>query len=142
MSGQSGRAGNRGEDDDSAAPRTWTVDARYRFGPVMEAASRLQVTLDTGVDPASWRWRAIDPGSAVVASCSDVLAWLRAWPPPDGAERADAELRAAIGVFRNAAFVYRELVKANASREDALTETCRSMLLRGGEHARAFLTCS
>jgi hypothetical protein len=83
--------------------------------------------------------QAPDPASELIASCAELVKWLHDTPAPAGLERAEAELGAAAGVFRNAAFAFRNLENAVADRLQARSEACESMLAQGEHHLDAFI---
>jgi hypothetical protein len=59
-----------------------------------------------------------DASSALSTASRRALRWLDARPVPSGHERSSAELRAAAGVFRNAALLARRRLTSRTSKVD------------------------
>jgi len=119
------------------ARREWAAAAHTRLGPVLGAASRLRLAFDTATDPSPVS--AGDPAAELIAACADLLQWLHDSPAPSGHGQAAAELGAAAGVFRNAAFAFRSLDEAGPDQHAARAEACASMLVQGEHHINTFL---
>src|SRR5579872_2569161 len=60
----------------------------------------------------------------------------------DADAAADAELLAALHVFRNAAFAFRRMADATGSREAALASACLGMIQQGHDHLDRFRRAS
>jgi hypothetical protein len=118
------------------AGRAWVAEARGRLEPVVAAATRLRVAYEAGADPATVE--AMDPASELIGACAGLLEWLHDSPAPSGHAELDAELRAAGGVLRNAAFAFRGLTDADPEQRAARAEACQSMLVQGEHHVDAF----
>ncbi len=82
----------------------------------------------------------------LVARVTRMLGALRDAPePPDTTGRhteADAELLAALHVFRNAAFAFRRMADATGRREAALASACLGMIQQGHDHLDRFRRAS
>jgi hypothetical protein len=121
------------------------VAAGRALEPVDVAAQRLQtafhgggvlVAADHGDDPA--REDAADPATDLIAACGALIVWHEGAPAPRGYTRAEAELRSAGAVFRNAAFAFRGLVEAEPDQRAARADACEAMLTQGQHHVAAF----
>lgn len=107
--------------------------ARRRLRPAKRHASRVRQAFHAKAADTS------DPASELISACADLAQWLHDTPAPPGLEKAEAELGAAAGVFRNAAFAFRNLEKGGVHRLQARSEACESMLEQGEHHVQAFL---
>jgi hypothetical protein len=116
-----------------AARRKWVTAARRRLKLAQRQASSLRLAFQAGVVGAP------DPASELIVACVDIVEWLHDTPAPAGLETAEAELGAAAGVFRNAAFAFRNLDKGGVERSAARSEACGAMLAQGEHHLEAFL---
>lgn len=119
------------------ARREWAAAARTRLGPVLGAACRLRLAFDTATAP--FQVSMGDPAAELTAACADLLQWLHDSPAPSGHGQARAELGAAAGVFRNAAFAFRSLDEAGPGQHAARAEACASMLVQREHHIDTFL---
>ncbi len=79
-----------------------------------------------------------DPATDLIAACGALMVWHEGAPAPRGYTRAEAELRSAAAVFRNAAYAFRGLVEAEPSRRAARADACEAMLTQGEQHVAAF----
>lgn len=129
----------------------WQAGARSLLDPVLEAAARLAGALDEDIgggihadapgsaaatgDPST---RAEVRGTDLVEACAALDAWIEATPAPAGRDAAEGELRAAVGVFRNAAFASRSLDPAAPDQWAARVAVCRDMLGRGVDHVARY----
>jgi hypothetical protein len=115
----------------------WSDAARRHLEPVVTAAFRVRagLALDSSASSAS----TLDLASKLLTACSNLLTWLGDSPAQSGHELAETELFAAVGVFKNVAFVYRSLDGAEPGRRDARAEACKSMLAQGEYHVETFL---
>jgi hypothetical protein len=120
--------------------RTWLAEARIRLAALLEAVAGLQAAFGTDADSAPTD--ATNPASELIAACSILLEWLQSSPTPKGYEAAGAELGAAIGVYRNAAFAFRGLDEAGPEQHAARAQACRSLLLQGEHHVDSFVAIS
>jgi hypothetical protein len=118
----------------SAMEQNWGSEARRRLQPVFDPATSMRVAIDTDTGPQMANG---DPGSDLIAVCADVLRWFQNSPPPRGYEEAAAELGAALGVFRNAAFGFRSLAGASPNRYATRAQGCKAMLDQGEQHTHA-----
>jgi hypothetical protein len=117
--------------------REWARASRQNAAPVLDAASRLRTAVEAGIE---WLPGTLpDPAAELVAACAELSTWLDVVRTPRGFGRAHAEIKAACGVLRNAAFVFRSLVDTKSDLYEARLHACQSMLKQGDEHVRGFL---
>lgn len=120
----------------------WEATARRHALALTRTVHTMGVALEagrgTGPDPGPWA-RTSGCAPAVVAACGVVADWLAANPPPPHARWSEAELAAAVGVYRNAAFACRRLVEADPRRRILRSEAGLSLLHQGDEHIARFL---
>ena len=81
-----------------------------------------------------------DPVESLLIDCAAVLRWLEDNPPPRGLRRAGAELRAAAGVLRNAAFARRSLADPTDQGYRARAAAMRGLLAQGADHIANVMT--
>jgi hypothetical protein len=93
--------------------------------------------------------RSFDRGSAgeteaalladeVVRACLGLTEWLAGDRAPQGLGKAEGELAAAAGVYKNAAFAFRSLGDAEPDQREARTAACATMLDQGDDHVATF----
>ena len=123
-----------------ALGRTWVAGARSHLAPVLEAVFGLQAAFGSDADSA--QAETANPASRLIAACAILLEWLQASAAPRGYEAAEAELGAAVGVFRNAAFAFRGLDEAGPEQHAARAQACQSLLVQGEHHVDSFLAVS
>jgi len=111
--------------------------ARRRIRTVSRYAATLRAELEVQTPNPSRR--GYDAASELVSACSDIAQWLHGLPAPAGLERAEAEIGAAAGVLRNAAFAFRSLAQGVSDRFMARCEACQAMLAQGDLHVEAFM---
>ncbi len=106
--------------------------ARPHLEPVVAAARRLEEEVTSAVSREG-----AESADRLVHEADVMLAWLLTDPCPQ--PDADVELRAALGVLRNAAFAFRRLFLTN-SRTVAgqLRRSCAGLLGQGRHHLRSF----
>lgn len=118
-----------------AAPTSagaWRQEAARRLEALVQAAA--------GLDPAARVGRPEDREArarAVTAAAEALMRFVERQPGPANAPGAEAELRAAAGVLRNAAVAYRNLDPA-AGPGDPLVDAGLALLEQGRHHAQAF----
>ena len=117
-------------------PERWAAAAQPRIDAMVGAAAVLRTAFDARGDIAPDTDAEL--GSRLLATCDDLHQWLQNSPAPDDYREAHAELGAAIGVFRNAAFAFRSLPGAAPDRLAARSQGCELMLDQGNEHIQAF----
>lgn len=80
-----------------------------------------------------------DPPEGVMASCAALANWMAQFKAPRGLGKAEGELGAVAGVYRNAAFAYRSLADADDDSRAARRAACATMLEQGDHHVEVFL---
>jgi hypothetical protein len=120
-----------------AARRQWAGSAQERLTTLVQAVTILRRAFEGG--PGSDLGDVADPSEEVVRSCDQLASWLAGAKAPRGLGKAEGELGAAAGVFRNAAFIYRSLGDAGEEARSARTAAFAKALDAGDDLVRAFL---
>ncbi len=74
----------------------------------------------------------------VLAACSKLSDWLRSGHTPRGFARAEGELGAAGGVYRNAAVAFKSLAEVEGAQRQARSRACATLLEQGDHHVELF----
>lgn len=125
----------------STAPRgqkRWIEVAERQLEPAVLAALRVRVALDVARDSMHSANILEDASAPLLAASADLLTWLQRAAAPHGLGGAVAELRAAAGVYRNAAVVYPGASDLDGESREARTNACRAMLEQGEHHVAMF----
>lgn len=77
--------------------------------------------------------------STVVAACSSLSDWLNGVRAPKGLRKAEGELGAVAGVYKNAAFAFRSLVDADVAQRVARVAGCETMLNHADDLVEVFV---
>jgi hypothetical protein len=78
---------------------------------------------------AAWREAlSKDLATELIAVCADLSKWPGSSPAAKDFRKAHAELGTAIGVFRNAALVFRSMDEVEGVQREARTRACPSLL--------------
>jgi len=77
--------------------------------------------------------------SEVVTGCDSLAGWLNTTRVPRGLRKAEGELGAAAGVYRNAAIVYLHLENVDGDRRSARSNACTRLLEQGDYHVETFV---
>ncbi len=118
--------------------RRWIQAADRRLNPVVLASLRVRVALDVAFESTSSDDILEDASAPLLSAALDLVAWLQGAVTPEGLEDAAAELRAAAGVYRNAAVVYPGAPDLEGASRDARTAACNAMLQQGEHHVTTF----
>ena len=118
------------------AERVWATCARARLEAVTVAVGALRSELDALVAGQESRRR--HSSDQVISACNTLADWLARSTAPRRLRRADGELGAAAGVYRNAAFVFRSLIDWG-QRSEGPVSTLPAMLRQDDGHVQAFL---
>jgi hypothetical protein len=113
----------------------WATAARHRLRAVTTAVGQLRRSFDTGSTGEAEATLLTDE---VVGACLALTEWLAGDRAPRGLGKAEGELAAAAGVYKNAAFTFRSLGDAEPDQREARTAACATMLDQGDEHVEAF----
>ena len=76
--------------------------------------------------------------SEVVIACGSLAGWLSSARAPRGFGKAEGELGAAAGVYRNAAVAFRSLEDADGDQRRARSNACLALLEQGDHHVDIF----
>ena len=105
-----------------------------RLAAVLALVARMESSLAAG-DPGA----GLPAADELVGHVSGMIGEGRDHPEGHrGPSEAHAELLAALYVFRNAAFAFRQLAHATGKRERALSGACAAMIDQGRDHLRRF----
>lgn len=118
-----------------AARSRWAAQAQGHLEAVVDAVGALRKAFEAapgGGQPA------VDPSDRVLEACAVVSGWLNGNKAPKGLGRAEGELGAVSGVYRNAAFAFRSLDEAGTDARRARLASCAAMLDQGDHHVEAF----
>lgn len=110
----------------------WVQRARPHLAPFLAAAGRLEEEV-----PSNLSREGVESADRLVHEADVMLEWLLADPCPH--PDAEIELRAALGVCRNAAFAFRRLSLTNSrSAAGQLRRSCARLLAQGRHHLLSF----
>ena len=126
-----------GKAENARLRRHWAKLAEDRFAEVTAAVERLRDIF--GSARARPSDASAEVASEVVDACDGLAGWLGTAPAPRGLTRAEAELGAAAGVYRNAAVLLRNLGGSDGYRRWVRSNSCATSLQQGDYHAEAFL---
>jgi hypothetical protein len=115
----------------------WATAAENHLAEVVRAVRPLRRAFEASDEIEAET--ALGLASPVVEACGRLTAWLSSSRAPRGRSRAEGELAAAAGVYRNAAFAFRSLPEAEAEQLEARSIACATMLQQGQAHVEAFL---
>jgi hypothetical protein len=124
--------------DLDASRREWAETARVRLAQVTESVCALRRAFEVAAGEERDPW--YGPSERVVASCDTLKGWLAGAKAPRGLGRAEGELGAIAGVYRNAAYAFRNVPGADEQgARSARMAACATMLEQGDHHVDAFL---
>jgi hypothetical protein len=75
----------------------------------------------------------------VVSACSKLNGWLAGSHAPRGLAKAEGELGAAAGVYRNAAIAFKSLGEVDGDQREARSNACATLLDQGDHHVGLFV---
>lgn len=116
----------------------WLAATERRLEPLALGALRVRVALDVARDSEHPANIVEDASAPLLSASADLLSWLNQGAVPQGTELAVAELRAAAGVYRNAAVVYPGATDLDAESRQARGAACDAMLAQGEHHIAMF----
>ena len=119
-----------------AARHRWASAANERLALVTAAVERLRKGYEVERDTPSEASAAV--ASEVVAACGSLAGWLSSARAPRGFGKAEGELGAAAGVYRNAAVAFRSLEDADGNQRRARSNACLALLEQGDHHVEIF----
>jgi hypothetical protein len=119
-----------------AARHLWVASAQERLAWITEAVGLLrkafEVTTEEELEPTD------DPSERIVAACNALASWLAESKAPKGLGKAEGELAAVAGVYRNAAYAFRNVADADDEARTARMAAGATMLQQGDHHVEAF----
>jgi hypothetical protein len=122
-------------DNPEMAQRRWAQDARYQLRVLTEAVAQLRGSLETPATPATQR----EPlAAAVTDACAVLTQWLQSTRAPRGLRKAEGELGATAGVYRNAAVAFGSLNDADPNQFEARYQAYSKLLQQGDHHIEIF----
>lgn len=119
-----------------AARYRWAAAAKERLALVTAAVERLRDGYDIERDTPYEASTAV--ASEVVIACGSLAGWLSSARAPRGFGKAEGELGAAAGVYRNAAVAFRSLEDADGDQRRARSNACLALLEQGDHHVDIF----
>ena len=119
------------------ARRRWATRAAEHLTAVVGAVLPLRKAFgaDTEIAPALGAALA----SEVINVCGALTDWLAGVRAPKGLGKAEGELGAVAGVYRNAAMAFRSLADAEVGQLEARSTACATMLDQGDHHVGIFI---
>lgn len=119
-----------------AAWRSWAEAARGRLTRLTCSVSALREAIESG-SRANIRPQG-DLARGVTRSAADLAAWLDASKAPRGLGKAEGELAAIAGVYRNVAVAYGSLGECGTDQCAARLAACVRLLGQGAHHVELF----
>jgi hypothetical protein len=120
--------------DNARLRREWATTAEDRLAIVTDAVERLRKVFEI-----AWEIPSAEVASEVVAGCDSLAGWLNSTRVPRGLGKAEGEIGAAAGVYRNAAIVYLNLEDVDGYRRSARSNACARLLEQGDYHVETFV---
>jgi hypothetical protein len=119
------------------ARRYWAATAKEHLATVVDAVAALRSAFDALAEIAPDT--AAELASTAVDACGGLTNWLGGLRAPKGLGKAEGELGAVAGVYRNAAIAFRSLVDAEVEQREARSSACATMLEQGDHHVETFV---
>jgi hypothetical protein len=123
--------------DPKMAQRRWAECAQERLEALTDAVGDLRVAFDT--PDASEAASGARLKSAVTDACFAITEWLNSSHAPRGLRKAEGELAATAGVYRNAAVAFGSLSDAESDQFEARYKACAKLLQQGDHHVEICL---
>jgi len=123
--------------DKARLRREWVTTAEDRLAVVTDAVEHLRKVFNIAREIPSEA--SADIASEVVTGCDSLAGWLNTTRVPRGLRKAEGELGAAAGVYRNAAIVYLNLENVDGDRRSARSNACTRLLEQGDYHVETFV---
>lgn len=124
------------EPEQEAAWRRWADAARERLTRLTLSVSALHAAVESG-SPTT-----VDPQGNLASDTADAAAALSAWlaasKAPRGLGKAEGELAAIAGVYRNVSVTYGSLANAGSGQCEARLAACVRLLEQGAHHVELF----
>jgi hypothetical protein len=122
-------------DNPEMEQRRWAEDARDQLRALTEAVAQLRKDLEAPASPATQREGL---AAAVNDACAVLTQWLRSTRAPRGLRKAEGELGATAGVYRNAAVAFGSLNDADPNQFEARYQAYSKLLQQGDHHIEVF----
>ena len=123
--------------DKARLRREWVTTAEDRLAVVTDGVERLRKVFNIAREIPSEA--SAEVASEVVIGCDSLAGWLNSTRVPRGLGKAEGELGAAAGVYRNAAIVYLNLENVDGYRRSARSNACTRLLEQGDYHVETFV---
>jgi hypothetical protein len=117
--------------------RRWAEGAQQRLLVLTDAVTALRGPFESGSSEGVEPKDGVD--ADVVAAAAALTQWLGACRAPRGLGKAEAELAAIAGVYRNAAIAYGSLSDADPEQRSARLAACARLLQQGDHHVEIFV---
>jgi hypothetical protein len=125
------------EPESQAARRRWASTAKERLTPVTETVAHLRKEFEMESDMPPETATAI--ASELISACGSLSGWLGSSRAPRGFGKAEGQLGAAAGVYRNAAVAFRSLADADTDQRQVRSNACATLLEQGDHHVETFV---
>ncbi len=122
-------------DDRQMAQCRWAEDAQDQLRALTEAVAQLREGLEAPATPATQR---DGLAAAVTDACAVLTQWLHSTRAPRGLRKAEGELGATAGVYRNAAVAFGSLNDADPNQFEARYQAYSKLLQQGDHHIEVF----
>jgi len=120
-----------------AARRKWASTAKERLTAVTEAVAHLRRMFEMESDTLPETATAV--ASELITACGSLSGWLSSSRAPRGFGKAEGQLGAAAGVYRNAAVAFRSLADADTDQRQVRSNACATLLEQGDHHVETFV---
>lgn len=118
-----------------AARRQWAAGAQGHLDALVDAVGNLRAAFETAPTEGQPHEETSD---RVLEACAALAGWLTGNKAPRGLGKAEGELGAVGGVYRNAAFAFRGLEEGGAEARAPRVAACATMLDQGDHHVEVF----
>ncbi len=115
----------------------WAQEARDQLRALTEAVAKLREGLETSATPATQREGL---AATVNDACAVLTQWLHSTRAPRGLRKAEGELGATAGVYRNAAVAFGSLNDADPNQFEARYQAYSKLLQQGDHHIEIFFS--
>jgi hypothetical protein len=124
--------------DQQMAKRQWVDSAQVRLGALTEAVAALRGAFasENLTGPA----RVEKVASEVLEASAALTEWLGTSRAPRGLAKAEGELGATAGVYRNAAVAFGSLAEAGPDQQAPRYAACVKLLDQGDHHIEMFVS--
>jgi hypothetical protein len=123
--------------DNALLRREWVRTAEDRLAVVTDAVERLRKVFN--IAPEIPSEASAEVAAEVVTGCDSLAGWLNSTRVPRGLGKAESEIGAAAGVYRNAAIVYLNLENVDGHRRSARSNACTRLFEQGNYHVERFV---